>query len=407
MSPSSYSKRSRYNPSGVTKGMIEVVHTLKKAGMLELATGFYDHSTKIGRTTRIWPTEILSNDLKQLSEAFVKVAYSSFSEPVVLRSEKEKDIEYEDTPDTQRMRDNLRAYNWLLARTFIDIPELDKPQITLGNNAILSISQSDTFVRRIFNRSRWDKGGRFYGGWWQNCPKEWRSKIHLNDQPTIEDDYSGLHIVMLYAWKGIDYWSSDGPNDDPYAVENISFIQSSSLVRSYAKALMLMAINADNDSKAFSAFRSSYAQQGDDDAQHFSNVQLGELLEALRNKHQPIAEYLGAGCGIDLMYKDSQITASIINDFVEAGRPILSIHDSYIVCFGDDARLRDAMQKGFEEVTGVKNVHLKRIGIGFHQLLDSKADPTAYLDYKLSLENAVNQHKSNGYIKRMERFYSH
>ena len=43
----------------------------------------------------------------------------------------------------------------------------------------------------------------------------WR-KIYIMGMPTVEIDYSGLHIVFLYALENLDYWSLDG--EDPYSL---------------------------------------------------------------------------------------------------------------------------------------------------------------------------------------------
>ena len=75
------------------------------------------------------------------------------------------------------MRKIVKAYNDLLRRTFIDIPTLEEGFIELddvakGKSKRLFINQRDKFTRRIFNRGSFEKGGRFFGGWWQRCPKE-------------------------------------------------------------------------------------------------------------------------------------------------------------------------------------------------------------------------------------------
>jgi hypothetical protein len=72
-------------------------------------------------------------------------------------------------------------------------------------------------VHRVFNRSSFDNGGRFYGPWWQQCPKKWRREIFINDAPTIEQDYSSLHIALLYARRGINYYKQY--NGDAYQLE--------------------------------------------------------------------------------------------------------------------------------------------------------------------------------------------
>ena len=105
------------------------------------------------------------------------------------------------------MRDELTRYNQLLESRTIDIPDLTAnriPSISGGRDII--IDPSNKFVRRIFNNGSWLDGGRFYGSWWQRIPKKWRERIRIDMSPVVEIDYSGLHIVILYALRGIDYW---------------------------------------------------------------------------------------------------------------------------------------------------------------------------------------------------------
>jgi len=36
----------------------------------------------------------------------------------------------------------------------------------------------------------------------------------MNNLPTVEIDYSSLHVILAYAMVGDDYW--DNTSDDPY-----------------------------------------------------------------------------------------------------------------------------------------------------------------------------------------------
>tara|TARA_B110000008_G_C16682739_1_gene449435 strand:+ start:132 stop:566 length:435 start_codon:yes stop_codon:yes gene_type:complete len=118
----------------------------------------------------------------------------------------------------------------------------------------LQINQQDKFVRRIFNKSDWNKGGRFYGGWWQLCPKDYRKRIMMDGMMTSEIDYSGLHVVLLYSQEGINYRAEI--NEDPYHLDGINNIDPNIDLRDVAKLLLLTTINADEELKAFQAFRS-------------------------------------------------------------------------------------------------------------------------------------------------------
>ena len=409
MSNSGYKARSRYNPAAASNQIIQVVEGLAKAGYVHGKSGFQDRRMGSGRTTRIWPTALLIGLFEQARLRGPSISRVAGVEVIIQRNAKRKNVEYIDTPDTRAKRSRLAAYNGLLARTFIDIPELEQPVLNMTGGGRLRINQHDKLVRRVFNRSAWDKGGRFYGGWWQRCPKEWREKIFINDHPTIEDDYSGLHIVMLYARVGIDYWATVGTTEDPYRLdETPGFAGSAAECRAYAKGLLLMAINADTDKAAFQAFRADMRDRKDARGAGLKDAQLAVILDALKAKHAPIAEFIGAGAGIDLMNEDAKITDEIVRLFVLANRPILTIHDSYIVMFGDDQRLRDALKQAFAKVTGVSTVHLKRKGLGYGEVTAARSGPRSALeeDGVQRLTEAVNRERSVGYLQRLADFHS-
>jgi hypothetical protein len=243
----------------------------------------------------------------------------------------------------------LDAYNSLLSRTFIDIPILEEKFIKMEGDSPVYVNQRDKFVRRVFNRGSFECGGRFYGGWWQRCPKKWRQSIFINDQPTNEVDFSGLHVVMLYAERGVPYWHVVGR--DPYEIQVPDFLDDEMQARNVAKKLMLVLINAGSVKDAFSAFRNK-APQGSFE-KRLDNVQLEIVRRLLVEQHEIIADSLGSDAGIRLMNRDSEISARIIDRFTEIGTPILSVHDSYIVTDGHEDFLIEAMSEAFQAVMGV------------------------------------------------------
>ena len=76
------------------------------------------------------------------------------------------------------------------------------------------------------------------------------------------------------------------------------------------------------------------------------------MLDAFMDKHPYLADSICADQGIKLMNVDSNLTTHIINQFVALGKPILSIHDSYIVKTEDRQLLRSAMSKACVDVVG-------------------------------------------------------
>ena len=357
-----YKAKSRYNEIHIGKKIRDIVDLLVLNKIIHEKKGFNDRVNGIGFQSRIWPTTALIKQFRD--DRFSQFITNDHEdrEVIVLRDEDKNNLEeYIETPSIKRSRKLLQAYNKLLSQTHIDIYDLEKPGIEIGNGKKkmkLQTTQKDKFVRRIFNNSRWDQGGRFYGGWWQRCPKEYREKIEFDCVGGLEVDFSGMHIVILYAQEGINYWADIG--NAPYSIEQIEGIDPRIDLRAACKLLLLTAINADSPQKAFQAFR----QQSESGSleKKLTNAQLCKILDALSSKHQPIAHKLASGAGIDLMFVDSQTTELLIDRFTYHYKcPILTIHNSYIVPFGYDRRLAEEMQGAFEEVTKISNPIVKPV----------------------------------------------
>tara|TARA_R110002074_G_scaffold368552_1_gene543093 strand:- start:268 stop:1791 length:1524 start_codon:yes stop_codon:yes gene_type:complete len=355
MSPNAWKTNRRYNALHLSQILIPIIKALHAAGLLDLAKGSYSGPRAKGnRTTRIRASEELQ--IKFREAKFIRDDVTRFEgeEIIILRDAKEankvgKEVEYVDTAETIAMREELKAYNDLLAASFIDIATLDKPVIEVDPEIEAShvhINADTARSRRVFSRSSWEMNGRFYGGWWQRVNGDWRSKIFIDDQPTIEVDFKGLHVAMLYAKAGVEM------QDDPYDLPLTLFqAYPPELTRKLVKQLVLTAINAKKKSSAYSAFRESFpsAHRG----KSMKNDELDRLLGVFLEKNPPLSDHLFTDQGIHLMYLDSQITAHVHRHFTKQGIPILSVHDSYIIDHMRVAELRDVMAEASKAVMGI------------------------------------------------------
>lgn len=344
LNKSSYRAKSRYNAVGLSELTTSVVGRLADVGLVMHAPGW--HSETGGRQSRIFPTPALVRLFSGAEFSLHDVAQHPEREVIVLRNASKVDIEYEDTDETNEMRARLRRYNDLMARTFVDIPTLEEPFITLKDEQKHQVNQRAKFTRRIFNRESFSKGGRFYGGWWQGCPSELRKGIFIDDKPTVELDYSNLHPMLLYALAGQSYplelgdvYNFELP-DLPEGVER----------RALIKSLLLVSINASGDTAAFKAFQND-AEKGSP-YKRLKEATLGAVLSAFRAKHPAIAPYLAQDQGINLMRMDSEITDRILTAFTDRGIPVLSVFDSYIVQLEHARALQREMEKAFSDVSG-------------------------------------------------------
>ncbi len=355
MSSNAWKTNSRYNALHLSKSLIPIIKALEAAGLLDLAKGSYSGPGARGnRTTRIRASEELQTKFREAKFIRDDVTRFEGEEIIILRDAKEaskvgKEVEYVDTAETIAMREELKAYNDLLSASFIDIATLDKPVIEVDPEIEAShvhINADTARSRRVFSRSSWEMNGRFYGGWWQRVNGDWRSKIFIDDQPTIEVDFKGLHVAMLYAKAGMEL------KGDPYDVPLALFqAYPPELTRKLVKQLVLTAINAKEKSSAYRAFRESFpsAHRG----KRMKNEELDKLLAVFLEKHPLLADHLFTDRGIHLMYLDSQITAHVHRHFTKRGIPILSVHDSYIIDHMKVSEVRDVMAEASKAVMGL------------------------------------------------------
>ncbi len=174
-------------------------------------------------------------------------------------------------------------------------------------------------LHRTFNRSSFERGGRFYGAYHLELPRDVRKHgILLDGNAAIESDYSAHHVRMLYHLEGIPY------ADDPYVIGG-----SNGKERKLYKIVQLVAINATNEREAIQAIRKEFRQNGI--YYDLTDKSIGTLLETFAKTHTPISKYLNTGIGLRLQNLDSMITEAILIKLTSEGVACLPVHDSYIV----------------------------------------------------------------------------
>lgn len=412
MSPNAYSDgtvsskgKSRYNALHIKVSTIDIVHRLQISGLINLKDGWQDVTGR-GYLTRIWPTKTLTKMFEDAAFGYFDIGYADGKETIVLRDENKFDIDYEDKPHIKQMRSLVDTYNQLLAKTFIDIPSLNTPRIELSDNkkrrknnkpVFVNITQHNKFVRRIFNNKTFSDGGRFYGGWWQRIDSSYRKNIRMNNLPTVEIDFSSLHVILAYAEAGIDYWQLT--SKDPYDLP-VRGINNPEHCRNVTKLFFLLSFNAANEQSLFKAFRSELDYSAY--PYSFSDDVLSELLTTIKVSHPDIEHLICSGAGLRLMNIDSRICEYVIADFIQTDTPILTVHDSFIVPFGEEDRLNQLMKEAFEYVTHKVGVMTK-----FNENLTKTqlyAHGTNERNWFLDMISIVTEPKmAKGYQVRMEK----
>jgi hypothetical protein len=402
MSANAWDTSSRYNALGISKRIIPIIQRLAEVGLVDLAKGSYSGPWGLGnRTTRIRASAALRELFGGTRVARDDIVRVDTEECIVLKAgepgKNAKLVDFEDTAETNRMREDLRAYNRLLLNTFIDIPGQEEAFVDrvidtgprTGKTTRLHLDHHHHFVRRVFNRERWDLNGRFYGPWWQQIGSDLRQQIFINDKPTVEVDFKGLHVAILSAERGIVV------EGDVYALpEGVLPGAPEDLQRKVVKHLVLTALNATSLASAFKSFRDGWPegtmQKG------LTDVQLQRVLDAFLRKHPHLTDALGTDQGIRLMNIDSQIAALVQNHFTALRIAVLSVHDSFIINYERVKELRAVMGDASEAVVGIR-IPVAAAAVGLDEFGDD-GYPQRRLDFRWWRETA----RSKGYLGRLE-----
>ena len=214
---------------------------------------------------------------------------------------------------------------------------------TEEENKVAHLDLSRIQLRRIFSRNNLSKHGRFYGGWWQTIPSKYRPYLFIDGKKTVEVDFSGMSLRILYGMNNVPYKGnkdiydlSDNTNEGRrWKFEKTSGQRK--LIKTYINALL-------NDESG--RFRLS-------DEEH---EKLGFTSYAIKKRflkvHSPVADLINAGVGLETQFYDSEIAMDVMKFFMADGIPVLPIHDSFIIRVGFWQHLEKAMQTAFQERFG-------------------------------------------------------
>jgi len=273
------------------------------------------------------------------TQPLLRVQRRKQSDISVLEPRTEK-IPFPATPASEKLCDDIKVLNRRLAVTWIDLDLTDSQWQALGKKlAEHKKKDRPRFIRynerqlyRVFHDTDFTTGGRYYGGWWQTIPSEYRKYIVINGKATVEIDFSGLHPAILYAKEGLVL------PEDPY---------SPILGKKYrhlGKKLFNALINAKSDPKGPPrGVKIKFPDQP---------LSWEEIKERIYEVHTPIRHYFCTGAGLWLMHEDSLLATGVLNHFANMGVPCLPVHDSFLVHHGYEEELHNKMMELFVDRHG-------------------------------------------------------
>lgn len=315
---------------------------------VEVITGIQDKISEI-KPTKFLLDLFTHHKLIDSSECNIKI-YRANHHNIILKKEDTnggniqvalragKDYSRKDITKTDKF---ITSYNNLLSKHTVELElpleaqEMIDDKVVEGDLYLASRlpDYSRDKYTRIFNRKSYTKNGRYYRHWVQNTPKEWRKYILIDGKETVELDFKGCSINILYAGTTGELCKSD-----PY--EN-----SLGIDRGTSKKILQIILNCGSRVQASKAIKSGCKLP--------ESLSVGKAIDYYIDKHHAIREHLLKDRGLDITYTESLITTAVLSVFIEKGIPIYNIHDSYIVGTQYKELLRETMEEASKEILGV------------------------------------------------------
>lgn len=262
-----------------------------------------------------------------LAEVALPALRHEVGEVIRLKDAEGRLIDYRENDRTRRDRAMLAKINRSLAEAEIG---LNAPAAVRDGNAIrldgYAVFPGMASLYRVYNGG-WDRGGRFYGGWWQSCRKAHRQHLTIDGHKTVELDYQQIHPRLLYGLAGRHL------EEDAYTIPG------------WNRDVVKKAFNTLLNTKSFPEARGAVAKKlgGDRDSAE-------ALIADIAMRHPDIEPYFHSGIGLSLQNIDSEICRQVLLDMYRKGIVALPVHDSFIVAEEHQAVLSQVMRTTFDTV---------------------------------------------------------
>ena len=333
-------KQSRYKGAALGKTLPDILKVMSAEEMdfIEMEKGERTFTIKEddlsyhveGKQTLLRAGPKLLSRIQRFGITFKDIGRSPDEEVIVLKGPKTRSdrpgplVEYQDTPETETMRGQLRDINDWIAQV----------DITCDGSGI---DTTDRRLVRIFNNDDFAQGGRLYGGFWQSMKAEHRKDaIIIDDDSIAELDYGQVGVLLLYALE-----SKTPPEGDHYDLTAYGIPES---CRAGIKKVVQAAINADSPLKRMpKGARKTIPNR----------ISLSVILSAIQDKHHGIAQRFHAGVGLRLMRKESDILIDVLLALKKEQITALPIHDAVLVRHDKAQQAREVMVRVFKDHTGL------------------------------------------------------
>jgi hypothetical protein len=327
----------RYQPFSFPRSFPQILDALCALGFAKQTLGKFSGFPGQSKQTAVRAGPKLIELIQEQKVALEDLGGSDEGEIIILSRLKRghwddgERIEYEDTETTRRFREELRSINAWLARA----------DITFDANAFSRpVNIHARQLRRQFTLGRFDRGGRLFGAFWENLPKDVRRKgIRIEDEQVIGLDYSQLNPLLAYHAV-----EADPPAEDAYTLPGLE------KCREGVKKLFNAMLFKHPVKKFPKGARALFPRR----------VKCEDVTEAILLRHPMLKGVLSyPETGHQLQFLESEIMMAVLRSCQGRNIVALPVFDCVVVKASAEGIVREIMRREFKAVAGF-DVTVKR-----------------------------------------------
>lgn len=327
-------ERARFSPRVRNK----VADHLSACGYSEQVIGRPADDFTHGKATTIKATPQIVEKLEALNLSVADVALSDRPTPLAtLKTCTGRREALKETPKTTALIAPVRAYNEFLREFDVSLPIDTEGPLAYSQAPLRGLVRS--FLPGMTH-------GRLYRGAWQNLTPPLRNKILINGEETIEADYSGSTIRIIYHCNGIPF------EGDPYAIPGLidrEALYAAGLnrqsIRAAIKRLHQKLLNTER--------RENAIKFGKDRPTMFDVVTPARAREIIEEFHEPIKHQFYQPMKTEQALRvESDICLEILSRLREQKILALPIHDSFVFKKSDKSAALRAMMECYYKRMG-------------------------------------------------------
>lgn len=342
--------------------LIKIINFLKNNNYIIFNKGYFNQNNIINKRTEIYPSIYLKSLFSKYK--IIDSDFLNISSLISIRDENKNEIKYKYTENLLRRKKILKKLNYILNKNDIKFNisknilyqyynyknnEYKKNKKNKNRNYAIflnsiknkkiSLLQKEYIKQRIFNnknnnyklninfnlknyisiyKNDENHGGRFYHHWVQQVPSSLRKYILINNNETVECDYSSLHPNIIMSIENIHL------NNDIYIIPEFGKEN-----RKAIKLIINVCLNAKTKKSALLAILNiidNYFIQPNN-----KNYNSTDIINIIYKYYPWFKKYFFNEYGLILQNKESFLAECIIFYFIQKNIPILCIHDSFIV----------------------------------------------------------------------------